>query len=123
MIALIILLGALFFIAGWVLMFRPSLVVGFIEARGDRAWMYVSAVVIRLLLGLLLIREAVHSRFPLAVEVFGWIILAAGLFLAVIGRRRFSLLTRWFIEKAGPFVRGGGLFATLFGAFLVLAFA
>jgi hypothetical protein len=121
-IALIILLAALFLIAGLVLMIRPSLVIGFIETYEERTWMYASAVVIRLLLGLLLIRAAVHSRFPLTVEVVGWIILAAGLFLAVIGRRRFTLLTRWIIDKAKPFVLAGGLFATLFGAFLVFAF-
>lgn len=120
--ALIILLAALFFIAGFVLMIRPSLVIDFVETRGDRAWMYASAVVIRLLLGLLLIRAAGHSRFPLTVEVIGWIILAAGLFLAVIGRRRFTLLTRWIIHKAKPFVLAGGLFASVFGAFLVFAF-
>lgn len=123
MIALIILLGTLFLIAGLVLMIRPSLVVGLIETYEDRTWMYVSAVVIRLLLGLLLIRAAGHSRFPLTVEVFGWILLAAGLFLAVIGRRRFTLLMRWMIDKAKSFVLAGGLFATLFGAFLVFAFA
>lgn len=122
MILLILLFGGLMTIAGLLLMMRPALVIGLMESHGDRVWLYATAVGARVLLGLVLIQQAVHSKFPLLIEVFGWISLAAAMFLAALGRRRFERFMRWIIAKVKPFAGVGGLFAVVFGVFLVYAF-
>ena len=84
--------------------------------------MYAAAIGVRAVLGLVLIQQAMNSKFPLVIEILGWISLAAAVILAVLGRRRFTRLMLWIIGKARPFAPVGGAFAVLFGAFLVYAF-
>jgi hypothetical protein len=122
MITIILLISALISIAGIVLMIRPSFVIGFIESCSDQVWVYIFAVGLRLVMGLLLIQQAAYSRFPLIIEIFGWVLLAAALFLAALGRKRFTRFIKWIIEKMNLFIRAGGLFAVAFGAFLIYAF-
>ena len=122
MIQVIIFFGVLVFVAGILLLVRPSLIIGFLESKGDRVWVYSAAVFTRVVLGLFLVGQAVNSKFPLIIEILGWVSLAAGLFLGLLGRDRFTRFMRWIIEKVKPFAPLGGLFAALFGGFLVYAF-
>ena len=122
MTLIIILFGILMAGSGLVLMVRPSLIIDFIEVRDESAWLYAFGIGVRLLLGLLLVQLADQSRYPLVVEILGWISLAAALFLAVLGFSRFTRFMRWIMEKTKPWSRVAGLFAVAFGAFLVYAF-
>ncbi len=122
MITLIIVFGVFIFLAGLYLLVRPAKFIGQIEALGERAWVYALAIGIRAVLGLILIQQAVNSKFPLVIEVLGWISLVAAIILATLGRRRFTRLMFWIIGKARPIAPVGGFFAVLFGAFLVYAF-
>lgn len=118
----IILIGILVVGSGLVLLLRPSLVFGFIENRDQSAWLYAFAIGMRLVLGLLLVQAADQSRFPLVMTILGWIFLAAALFLAALGLKRFFRFIRWIMEIMKPWSRAIGLVAVLFGVFLVYAF-
>ena len=48
---------------------------------------------------------------------------AATVLVEVLTKDRISIWPRWIIDKARSFIRAGGLFAALFGAFLIFAFA
>lgn len=122
MILLIILFAILIFVAGVVLMIRPSLVFDFLGSNSDKGWVYASAIVVRALLGWILIQQAVNSKFPLTVEIFGWLMLAAALFLLLLGRARFTRLIRWLTGKLSHLSRVAGIFAMIFGALLVYVF-
>lgn len=122
MILLILVFGCLIAGAGVLLLVRPVLVMGLIESNGERAWIYATAVGARVVLGLLLIQQAAQSKFPLVIEILGWFSLVAAIFLAVLGRQRFTRFLNWILEKVKPFARVGGLFAAVFGAFLFYAF-
>ena len=123
MIQLILFFGVFFAVAGVIFLVRPSLLIGLLDSQGDRKWVYTSAIGVRLVLGLLLIQQAANSRFPLVMEILGWILLAAALLLAVMGRQRFERLMRWILGIVKPFAWAGGLFAIVFGLFLVYGFS
>lgn len=109
-------------VAGIVLMVSPSVVMDFIESNGEKAWIYISAIVVRALLGWIMIQQSMHSKFPLTIEILGWLMLFAALLLLVLGRSRFTRLIRWLLTRLRQLSRLAGLFALAFGAFLVYAF-
>jgi hypothetical protein len=122
MIALIIVFGVFICLAGLYLLIRPAQFIDQIAALGDRIWVYAAAIGVRAVLGLILVQQAMNSKFPLIIEILGWISLAAAALLAMLGRRRFTRLMLWITARARPIAPVGGVFAVLFGAFLVFAF-
>lgn len=122
MTTLIILFGILIAAMGFLLLFRPAMVLGIMESSGEKLWLYLVAVGARVVLGLLLLLASEQSKYPLVIEVLGWIALAAAVFLALLGPKRLGRLVRWIVDKVKPFAPIGGLIAVAFGAFLVWAF-
>ena len=120
---LIILFGALTLTAGLAILANPDSVFGPLRRYADRLSIQVTAVAVRLVLGLLLIDQANLSRFPAVIAILGWLSLAAALAIAVMGRRNFKRLMAWAFAMAGKFGRAAGIVAVSFGAFLVYAFA
>jgi hypothetical protein len=122
MTLLIILFGVLITMAGIVIIINPETLFGFLRNNSEKLVLQVLAVGARVVLGLLLIYQSSESRYPLVIEVIGWISLAAALFLAVIGRRNFSRLMSWALSFVKPYGRLGGILAAAFGVFLVHAY-
>lgn len=122
MTQLIILFGALIFVAGIVIIARPPLILDMIQSNGEKTWLYLSAIGARVILGVILIQQAAISKFPLLIEMLGWISLVAAFLFTIMGRRRFTGMMYWILEKMKPYARVGGVFALIFGALLVYAF-
>ena len=119
---LIIVIGALILAASLSLIIRPALVIGVMESSGEKTWLYVLAIGVRLVLGWLLIQHAAVSKFPAVITVLGWIALIAAFFILVIGHTRFVRLVQWVTGWVKPWARFGGFFGAVFGAFLIYAF-
>ena len=122
MALLIIMFGALTLLAGFIIIFNPEILFGFLRNNLDKPALHVVAVVVRLALGVLLISQAGISRFPMIIEALGWLSIIAALTFAVIGRRNFTRLMSWALSLSIPFGRFGGVFAAAFGIFLIYAF-
>jgi len=122
MIDFIIIFGGLMALAGVVLLINPQTLVGIISQGAENVWLHVAAVAVRLVLGVALVTESGLSRFPLAIEIIGWISIVAAVTLAVIGRKKFISLMNWALKVARPFGRIAGVGAIAFGAFLVYCF-
>lgn len=122
MALLIIMFGALTLLAGFIIIFNPEIIFGFLRNNLDKPALHVVAVVVRLALGVLLISQAGISRFPMIIEALGWLSIIAALTFAVIGRRNFTRLMSWALSLSIPFGRFGGVFAAAFGIFLIYAF-
>jgi hypothetical protein len=120
---LIILFGALTLLAGLAILASPDIVFGPLRRYADRVSIQVTAVAVRLVLGVLLIDQANLSRFPAVIAILGWLSLAAALAIAVMGRSNFKRLMAWAFRLSRKFGRAAGIFAVSFGAFLVYAFA
>jgi len=119
---LVIIFGAVTLLAGLVIVVSPEVIFGFLRKNLDKSGLQVLAVILRLILGFLLIYQSDASRFPLTIEVLGWLSVVAAVFFAVMGRGYFKRLMSWALSLSTPFVRIGGAFAAGFGAFLMYAF-
>ena len=122
MTLLIILFGAVILLAGLTLLINPDVVLGFIRNNSGHIGLQILAAGVRLVLGVLLIMQADVSRYPLVITILGWIAVVAGAFLAIIGRRKFTEFMTWTVGLFDPYGRLGGIFAAVFGAFLIHAF-
>ena len=118
----IIIFGILTCLAGIVIFVNPQLVFGFLQKHSDKIELHILAVTIRLILGAVLIAQSVESKYPLIIEIFGWISIIAAIVFAAIGRRKFTYLMSWALSQVKNRGRIGGIIATIFGAFLVHAF-
>ena len=122
MTILIIIFGALTLLAGIVIVINPEVIFGFLRNNLDKVELHILAVVVRIVLGVLLIYQSSISKFPLVIEIIGWLSIVAAIFLAVMGRRNFKRLMSWALSLAKPIGRVGGVIAMAFGAFLIYAF-
>ncbi len=122
MTLLIIIFGALTLLAGIVIVINPEVIFGFLRNNLDKLVLHIIAVAVRLVIGALLIYQSNISKFPLVIEVIGWLSIVAAIFIAVMGRRKFNRLMSWALSLSKPFGRVGGALAVAFGAFLIYAF-
>ena len=122
MILLIIIFGALTLLAGMVILFNPDIIFGLLRKNIDNIGLHIMAVVVRLVLGVLLIVYSGSSRFPLVMEIIGWISIAAAVTFTIIGRKNFIRLMSWALNVMKPVARIGGIVAILFGGFIIYAF-
>jgi hypothetical protein len=122
MTIIIIVFGTLTLLAGIIIVINPEVVFGFLRDMLDKPWLHITAVVVRLVLGALLIQQSGISRFPLVIEVLGWLSITAAIIMALMGRRKFIRLMTWALSLSRPLGHAGGVLAMAFGAFLVFSF-
>lgn len=109
-------------LAGISLITNPNIIIKVLKNNADKLWLHVGAVVVRLLLGLLLIDQASFSKFPVTMQVIGWLAIIAAIIFTAIGRNNFKRLISWAFSLMKPFGRIGGALAICFGSFLIYAF-
>ena len=122
MTILIYLLAGILAFAGLLLVIQPDFIFNFLSKNSEKLWVYVTAIVVRLFFGGILIYAASFSKFPLVISILGWLILIAAVILLVIGRKRFETLVLWVTSKFKPYGRIAGVFSLGFGIFLIYAF-
>ena len=122
MTLILITFGIMIATAGVVLLIAPALLWNFLEQNKGKPWILALAIGVRIILGLLLILSASESRFPLVIQVLGWVAIAAAVILAMMGKTRFEKLMEWVLRSVKPFARIGGLVAIAFGYFIAYAF-
>jgi hypothetical protein len=119
---LIIIFGALTLLAGMVIIANPEAIFGLLEKHIEKSWLQVVAVAVRLLLGILLIYLSSVSKYPIAIEIIGWLSIVAASVIALMGSGNFNRLIAWALNLTRPIGRIGGVLAVIFGAFLMYAF-
>jgi hypothetical protein len=122
MTTLIIMFGALTLLAGAVIVIDPEVIFGYLRSNLDKLAIHILAVVVRLIIGALLINQASLSKYPLVIEVLGWLSIVAAFAFAVMGRHNFRRLMSWALTFSKPFGRVGGVIAAAFGGFIIYAF-
>ncbi len=100
---------------------RPGPFIDYLRRYSVTTSMQVLAVVVRIVLGLALILYANQSKFPLILEIIGWLSLAAAATIAVIPHAQFERLISWVLDRFQGYVWIGALAATGFGVFLIYA--
>ena len=117
----IIIFGAATLVAGLIILINPEIVFGPIRRNFESVNLHILAVVMRLIIGAALIIFAPGSRFPTVLLILGWVSIAAATILALMGRTNFKRLMSWALGLIDSFGRIAGVFAALFGGFLIYA--
>ena len=93
-----------------------ALVPWFLKLRGALAF----AVAVRLAIGIALIVAAPDTRYPLAFQILGGLMLLAAAALPLIGLARVTRLVNWVAGWPPVAMRGWLLVGFAFGAFLIV---
>lgn len=119
---LIILLFGLAIAGTGVLMFGKSReMLGFLERHAGSPFIQNLAIGVRLVLGIALIGYAEESRFPLLLNIFGGLSIAAAIFIAILPAQRFERIVRWATGRFVDYVKPASVVVVVFGLFLVVA--
>lgn len=118
---IILLFGAAIGLTGALLVIQPDLVMALLKKHADSLWLHITAVVFRFILGVALVLSAAGSKFPLVIEVIGWLAITAALVLWSMGRTNFKAFMLWALSFTAAYSRIGGCLSLAFGVFLVYA--
>ena len=120
--SIIILFGILMFLAGVSLIFAPEIIFGFIENNQEKLFIYLSAIGVRLLLGIFFLKLANESKFPLIIKILGIFFIFAAIFLIIIGQEGMQNLITSFSPIFKPYTIFVGLGTMAFSSFLIYSF-
>jgi len=84
MIYIILLFGVLTSLGGVVLIIRPEFIFSILTKYGDSLSLQIFAVIVRILFGVALVIGASESKYPIVLQIFGWLLISA----CCIGNRR-----------------------------------
>jgi hypothetical protein len=119
--SLVVLLLSLFIAAmGGLAIFTPTRANDLARMFAGRSGLY-AATVIRLVLGAGLLFVAQSSRAPMALRVFGGIILIAGVLVPFLGLERHRRMIDWWVSAGRTIQLVWGAVALVFGVFLIYA--
>ncbi|BBL71316.1 hypothetical protein [Methylogaea oryzae] len=79
------------------------------------------AISLRVFMSALLIAGAPYCRWPLALQIIGWLSLVEALAAALQSRERFTQLLEWILSRPASFIRGGAGIGMLFGVLILYA--
>ncbi len=119
----VLLFGIFILLAGIIVLAKPDSILSLFRKNSESNGLYDLAVIARLILGITLLIYADQSKYPLALQILGWLSVTAAIILLATGRSRFKKLITWALGLAPTFMRITGLFAILLGGFLIYAVA
>lgn len=117
------LFGILILISGILLFIEPEILFGWIENKTGNTSLYISAIVVRLVLGILFILAAKESIYPGAIKFFGYLFIIAAIIFIFIGQERFHDFITPLISDVKPYASVGGVLSIAFGGFIIYAFS
>lgn len=117
------LFGILLLLSGISLLIKPEIIFGWIENNMGNTSLYISAIVVRLVFGVLFIVAARASKYPGVIKFFGYLFIIAAIIFIFIGQESFQDFITSLIPDVKPFAPVSGLLSIAFGGFLIYAFS
>ena len=117
------LFGILMLLIGISLLIKPEIILGWIEINMETTSLYISAIVVRLVFGILFIIAARESKYPAVIKFLGYLFIIAAIIFIFIGQERFQDFISLFFPSVKPYAPISGLLAIAFGGFLIYAFS
>ena len=115
-------LGILILLIGISLLIKPEFVFGWIEDNMLNNSLYIFAIVMRLIFGIILIIAAKGSKYPGIIKFFGYLAVIAAIVFIFMGQTNFMDFVSSGIPAIKPYAAVVGLVAMAIGGFLVYAF-
>ena len=92
------------------------------DKNQNSLWLYLFAILFRLLFGVLFIVTCKQSKYPTAIKILGYFLVFAGLVLALMGHNAFKGLLAHILPTMMPFAYVSALLGLGLGGFIVHAF-
>ena len=121
MIYIILLFGALVSLGSGLLIVRPDYIFCILTKYGDSLSLHFFSVIVRILFGVALVIGASESKYPVVLQISGWLLIFVASVLGVIGRERFKSLIKWSVKLSLSIQRSAAVLGILFGCFLIYA--
>jgi len=115
--------GILIILLGISFLLNPEGVYNWAEENTGNITFYISVIVGRLVLGILLILAANESKYPGVIKFFGYFTIIAALVVIIMGHRGFEELISSLIPVFKPYAPVSGLLGIAIGAFIIYAFS
>ncbi len=117
------LFGILMLLAGISLLINPEILIGFIEENMENTLLYISAIVVRLVFGVLFIVAAKESKYPGVFKFLGYLFIIAAIIFIFIGQENFQNFIGSVIPDVKPYAPVIGPLVIAFGGFIIYAFS
>ena len=117
------LLGILILLIGISLLIKPEIIFGWMEDNMENTSLYISAIVVRLVLGILLIIAAKESKYPGVIKFFGYLAIITAIIFIFMGYESFQDSISSLIPDFKPYAPVSGLVGMVIGSFLIYAFS
>jgi hypothetical protein len=117
------LFSALIILAGLLLLINPEIIIQFVEQNMHSLWMYVTAILVRLVIGVMLVLTASQSRFPATIKVLGFLFIIVALIILFMGREGLHHFISSLLSAFLAYARIVGVIAMAFGGFIIYAFS
>ena len=123
MTLIIKLFGVLMLFAGIVLLINPEIIIDWIANNKENTSLYLAAIVVRFVFGILFIIAAKESKYPQVFKIFGTLFIIAAIIFVFMGQKSFQNFINSLIPDVTPFAPVAGLLSIAFGGFLIYAFS
>ncbi len=117
------LFGILILLSGISLLINSEIIFGWIENNMENTSLYISAIVVRLVFGILFIAAARESKYPGVIKFFGYLFIIAAIIFIFLGQESFQDFITSLIPDVKPYTPVSGLLSIVFGGFLIFAFS
>ena len=117
------LVGTIILVLGISLLIKPEIIFGWLEENMENTSLYISAIVLRLVLGILLLIAAKESKYPGVIKFFGYLAIIAAVLFIFMGHESFQHNFLSLIPTIKPYAPVIGLVAMALGSFLIYAFS
>ena len=119
---IIIIGGILIAFFGMMLLISPEFLLRTVEDNLKETFFYITAILFRLILGVVLIMTAIESRYPTFMKVLGYVSVIAAIVFIIMGHGNFQEFISEFLPTFKPAVRYIGIVAMALGGFLIYAY-
>jgi len=117
------LLGILILLIGISLIIKPEIIFDWMEDNMENTSLYISAIGVRLVLGILLIIAAKESKYPGVIRFFGYLAIIAAIIFIFIGHESFQDSISSLIPDFKTYASVIGLVGVVLGSFLIYSFS
>lgn len=112
-------IGVLLCLIASVIFLFPRTVVELTQNLTVTTPLRLTAFGLRIALGILLVLAADLTRLPLVIEIIGYLVILGGIAVLLMSNRMLQSLIDWFVGWNLVAFRVAGIFAFLFGGFLI----
>jgi hypothetical protein len=117
----LVVFGILIVLLGLAAVARPSQLLALGRKITVTTWLRLIAFVFRVALGIIVIRVAPSTTFPLPMKVIGSLFIVSGFAALILGNELIQRILNWGLRRGPTAVVVGGLAGILIGALLIYA--